>query len=72
MQCSCCAKWRRVDPGSVEALRSNNFFDVLPTDLDWEARLSGAGQRFGRLQLPIDDTCAVSYTHLTLPTKVRV
>ena len=60
MQCARCAKWRRVDPGSVEALRSNKFFEVLPTDLDWEAWLSGARQRFGRLQLPIDDTCVVA------------
>ena len=50
MQCARCAKWRRVDPRSVEALRSNNFFDVLPTDLDWEDWLSGAGQRLARAQ----------------------
>mgnify|MGYP003313610141 FL=1 len=55
MQCARCAKWRRVDPGSVEALRSNNFFDVLPTDLDWEAWLSGAGQRLARAQSFVTD-----------------
>ena len=50
MQCARCGKWRRVDPGSVEALRSSNFFDVLPTDLDWEEWLSGAGRRLARAQ----------------------
>ena len=55
MQCARCGKWRRVDPGSVEALRSNNFFDVLPTDLDWEAWLNGAGQRLARAQSLVTD-----------------
>ena len=36
-------------------MRSNNSFDFLPTDLDWEAWLSGAGQRLARAQSLVTD-----------------
>ena len=70
-QCSSptCRKWRCVDRASADLLRGRDFRRPKATDMDWEVWLGEASARYESLQNLHHGVQAVSYTHLTLPTK---